>query len=198
MTDVKIATRSSKPRRKGGKRRRVSRGIATNEMMYRGGFEIGPISSGTTGQISDAYGFSISSVSEYSSLQTLFTECKLVSMVFRFVCLTPNGAQNFPEVLLGVNRGMNSTTNSSPTSYSSVQNLTKSRVFASFRTTAYSYRIPVPRGLEHTIITGDAPATILPYAGSPGCLLLWADHASNSTNYFTAFVVGVWHLRGRQ
>lgn len=195
MTDIKIAARKRRPRK--GKKK-VPRGMSVNEMMYRGGFEFGPVSSGTTGQISDAYGFSISSASEYSVLQNLFTECKLVSMVFRFVCLTPNGAQNFPEVILGVNRSMNSTTSSTPTSYSSVQNLMKSRVFSSFRTTPYAYRIPVPRGLEYSLITADAPATITPWAGSPGALLVWADHASNSTNYFTGFVVGIWHLRGRQ
>jgi len=53
-------------------------------------------------------------------------------------------------------------------------------------------------GLEFANLSADSPGTVTPWAGSPGAVLMFSDHLTNSINYMIGTWSGVWMLRGRQ
>jgi len=93
---------------------------------------------------------------------------------------------------------MNFTNMTNPTAFTDVQNATNPRRVATYQVRIYTYRMPVPPGLEYAPINNDAPATSIPYAGSPGAVRIFGNGFSNTTNYFDVDVEAVWMLRGRQ
>lgn len=200
MSETKIEVKKStrrRPRRRG--RSGPARSIPLNEMRYLTRWEVVGLSSGTSGTMSDCHSPSIQSSSEYSILQSLFTEIKLVSGTFIFT----GQAQSLSTVAqsrlwVGTNMIFTNGTFSNPTSVTQVQNLTRVVQVPSNLIRPYRYRYPVPPGLEFSNITQDSPTTATPWAGSPGMLCWWGDGFTPSTAYFKVDFVGVFHLRGRQ
>jgi len=169
-------------------------------MMYLTRWEAkNELATGTAGTISATYSPSIQSSSEYSVLQNLFTEIRMVSGTFTF---TPIGVTNTTiehgRLWVGTNMIFTFATFTNPTASTQVQNTTRATRVPTFITRAFRYRFPVPPKLEFANITADSPSTATPWAGSPGALVVWADSLSASTKYFNVDFSGVYHLRGRQ
>jgi len=200
MSDVK-ETKSAKPRRRRRRGGKVPRSMATNEMIYKSSWEYGTISSGTTGSIavSNING-SIQNSSEYSPISSVFGEIKLLSMTATFTAiqLTPGTTAILQgHMWCGTNMSFNGNFNTNPTSPNGVTNLTQVQKLATFTVKPRVVRMYVPKNLEFTVITIDAPSTPTAWAGSPGCLVCWGDGLTNSTAYFKVDVTAVWHLRAR-
>lgn len=197
MTDVKISTTSAgslqRKRRKGpGPRSRL------RTYLYESRFEIGSVASGGTGNISFACNPSILNSSEYSNLQTIFNEVRLIRATLTFA---PRASVLttvlHSSVILGTNLAMNGTTFTSPASAISVQNLERKKEFTTLGTQVMRYEMVVPRNLDYLPITADTPVIPSPYAGSPGVILAWSSLLTNSTSYFVAHLTTVHQLRSR-
>ncbi len=204
MSDVKISSRRGPKRKRGGTRSRMRRTTSlvsqpVNTMVYRTSFQLGPLSSGTTGAMAESFGLSISSSSEYSTLQNIFTEVRLISAVIRFAAVQSNGSTTTQGIVwIGTNLVMNGTTFTLPSAVSNVSNCTRALTFPTNIVRPFIYVVPVPPALEFSNLTADAPATVTPWAGSPGVVQMWADHLTNSTAYLMASMQCTYLLRGRQ
>jgi len=203
MSDKKSYGSKSKQgamRRRGRRGRNGPRAIALNEMMYSTRWEYGGLSTGTAGTIAQGNcSPSIQNSSEYSVLQNLFTEVKLVRAVVVFT----GQAQSLTTVVqsrlwVGTNMIFTAATFTTPTSVTNVQNLTKVVQVPSNLVRSYRYRFPVPPGLEFSNITQDSPTTATPWAGSPGNVVWWGDGFTVSQAYYRVDVEAVFHMRGRQ
>jgi len=197
MTDRKSGKGARRRPRKRG--RKIQRSIPLNEMMYQSRWEMGTLTSGTSGTIASNMSPTIQGSSEYSVLQNLFTEIKLVRATFIFT----GRQQSISTVAqgrlwVGTNMIFTDATFSAPTSATAAQNLTRTVQIPSNTVRPYRYRFPVPPQLEYSNITQDSPTTATPWAGSPGGLVIWGDNLTTSTIYFVVDFVGVFHLRGRQ
>lgn len=193
------APKSTRRRPKRGPRTSRPRSIPLNEMMYQTRWEVGTLSSGTLGTISSAASPSIQSSSEYSVLQNLFTEIKLIRATFIFTGRTQSLSTTAQSRLwVGTNFIMTASTFTAPTSVTGVQNLTRVVQVPTNTVRPLRYRFPVPPNLEHSNITQDSPSTATPWAGSPGMVLMWGDQMTTSTIYYVVDVEAVFHLRGRQ
>ncbi len=175
----------------------ISRGL--NTMMLRSTWTSTAMQTGTTGTMSSWTSPSITHSSEYSVMQSLFTEVKLVAC--RFI-LTPTQAVN-NSVLQGVvvvstNMLLNENSGADPTSFSDVQNQTHPVRFSTSSVRPLTYRMPVPSDLEYSSVTNDAPATQTPYAGSPGIIRWYSTGLTASTVYFQLHVEAIHAFRGRQ
>jgi len=167
--------------------------------MLRSRYEFGVLSSGTAGAIS-AGGISpsIQNSSEYSVLQNIFNECRLVRAVVKITSIAPNSTSvNQSRIMIGTNMLFNGTTFTNPTAYSAIYNLSNPKEVTSSQIGVYTYRMVVPKGLEFSSITGDIPSTATPYAGSPGTVVIYGDRFTSSTAYFTVDVIMIHQLRGR-
>jgi hypothetical protein len=173
--------------------------MSSNQMLYKTGYGLTPLSSGTTGAIALSVGGTIQNSSEYSVLQNLFTEVKLL----RFKLTFTGAAQGLSAVVagrinVGTNMVMNSTTFTTPTGFASVQNCAKKRVVATFMVRPYVYSLKIPRNLEYFNIADDCPTLVAPYGGSPGVIQIYGSDLTVSTVYFQLDVEATYMLRGRQ
>lgn len=191
-----------------GRKRRMGsspfpRSLKSNEMIYESRWEFGQLSSGTSGVISAAsISPSIANTSEYSVIQNLFTEVRLLTCKVEFgpaVQTTTNTTSI--TMVCGTALLANGTTHAStPLAITDVQNLDRKSIFPMglYVDRIHRYNMSVPKALEFSSITADAPATPTPWAGSPGCVYLFGDHATVSTPYLVVWVTARWHLRSRQ
>jgi len=171
-----------------------------NTMIYRTRWEYGLLNSGTTGTISAGnISPSITNSSEYSTMQALFTEVRLLQATMTFVARVAfTGAVVNDALYIGTNMLFNNTTFTTPASINDVQNLTRMIVIQTYQQRPFRYRMPVPPGLEFTSITADSPALVSPWAGSPGCVVVYGTNLSITENYFSVHVEATYELRGRQ
>lgn len=169
-----------------------------NMMMYRGTFENSAISTGTTGMISFTSSPSISSQSEYSVLQALFTEIHLLAWKVRITATQAvNGSVLHAQAVISVNMLFNQSVFTNPTSISSVENQTNPTTISTANVRPFTYVCKVPR-LQYSNIVADSPNPVTPYAGSPGCFQMYANNLTPSTVYFDVQVMAIYTLRGRQ
>lgn len=157
------------------------------------------LSSNTSGVIASTIGASISSSFEYSTLQALYTEVKLVRLKVTLSPIqTTNNGISHGRIRVGTNILMNGTTYTAPTGYASVDNCSRVRTFTTYATRPHVYTMVVPRSLEYANLVADAPTTVTPWAGSPGVVQIWAGGLNVSENYFFVDVQAWYYLRGRQ
>lgn len=169
-------------------------------MFYKTSWTAGTLSAGTTGIIATSLSPSIASSSEYSGLQTFFNEVKIVSATLLFTTIqsTASGPKQ-GRIMIGTNMLANYTTFTTPTSYVSVQNLARKVTISSSEIKPVRYRFLVPKNLEYSSLTADAPSTPTPWAGTPGAVYIYGDGFTNSDAYYTVDWENViFHLRGRQ
>jgi hypothetical protein len=156
-------------------------------MIYTSSWVATAITTSGSGVISYAVSPSIASSSEYSLIQSLFTEVRLLRAQFQLSPRQSNStsvAQN--SIVLGTDMAMNGTTFTNPASSSAVTNcLNMKRVFTGAKTIP-SYEMPVPRDLDYSSLatTADIPTLPDPSIGCPGMVLVYADGLANSTTYF--------------
>jgi hypothetical protein len=193
--------KSFQPSKRKPKPRKIKIGpsLKNNEMFLRTSWTATSITSGTSGTMSSWTSPTIYAASEYTVLQSLFTEVKLVKATF---ILTPtqatNGSVLHGALVIGTNMLENQNTAVSPTGYGDVQNLTRFKRVSSSDVRPVNYNFPVPNGLQYAAITADAPNPATPWAGSPGAFKWYASGFTASTVYFNLHVDCLYHLRGRQ
>lgn len=180
-----------------------SRAPLMNEMLVQSRWEYAQLVSNTAGVVSDAgISPSIASSTEYGTLQSLFTEVKLLSCKVTF---TPqiNGSVGVTGIdcIIGTHMLTNLNNHPSPPLVAAdVQNIDRKRSFyvGNYANRVYTYHMYVPKNLGFANITGDAPVSPTPEWGSPGCVRIFGNHATVSQNYLVVWVETVHHLRGRQ
>jgi len=177
-----------------------TRSLRLNSMFIRERWNYGPLNTGTAGTVSHGdLSPSISSTSEYSILQSLFTEVRLIKATIVFTSATQTLASVIQgRLMVGTNMLFNKTTFTNPTGLVSVQNTANPKDFSTFSVVPHRYQMVVPPGLEFSSITNDVPSTATPYAGSPGAVVVWGDNLTAATNYFNVDIIAVFQLRGRQ
>ncbi len=197
MTDHK-----STPKR--GRARRTSApqfsNIQENKMVYRTSWNYGSLTSSTDGILSAAdISPSIENSSEYTILQSLFGEVKLLRCTVRFTLSNSADATMSRAYVGTAMQATKSTHATTPLGYNDVQNLARVKLIPCGGNTSrtVSYRMVVPRNLDYTLLTNDSPTVATPYAGSPGCVYIYADTLTPSRRYYTIDVECVYLLRGR-
>jgi len=204
--DQKSSMRKHAPRTKrGSTKKRIDaynppKGMAINSMLVKSQWYFGALNTGTSGTISrGSISPSVSFSSEYSVYQNLFTEVKLLACTVVFTPTTmTESALVQGRLMVGTNMIFNGTTFTAPTSATNVQNTAHPIDLCTYGVRPVHYRMVVPRSLEYSSITGDIPTIPTPFAGSPGCVVVWGDNLTVSTNYFQVDIHAIWHLRGRQ
>lgn len=202
--DRKRKSSSRRPRRRrgtgGGTVENVPFGPRTNQMSYSWSFDFGVVSANTSGTISlGDISPSIQNSSEYSTVSSLFTECRLVRCTVRIVPQVGTAALVTGSVMMGTQMASNLNTFTAPTQFSNVQNLAGTFVIpvGPFINRTFRYNMVVPRRLEYSSITSDAPATVTPWAGSPGVVQMFGQDLTASASYIQIFVDVTHMLRGR-
>jgi hypothetical protein len=210
MTDRKTNNRR-RPRR-GGKARSGQASpaknfqkwdIAANGLTTTYRATIAPIllNSGTTGTLASAsIGFSIAQVSEYSLLTGLYSGVRLVAARLVFVNKTQTLSGTLQDtVMVGSRPDYNITTPpSTPTGFQFVENLSDMKTFGTYGVRMFTFYPKIPKDLEYTPLTADAPVLPTEFAGSPGSVLIYATNLSTSSvNYFSVTLSCVWQLKRR-
>jgi len=186
-------------KRRGRRSAGPDRGLRVNSMIYKTTWTDSAVTSGTTGAITYTVSPSIVSSSEYSTMQAIFTEIKLISFRVVLVPVQSNSTSvTHSYIAMATNMLMNGTTFTQPTTYPSVENSTKVVRVNSTAVRNFSYLMPVPRNFEYQSIVGDAPTIPTPWAGSPGLVLIYGANFSSSIVYWQISVTAVYALRGRQ
>jgi len=194
MTDRKSSKGKGKRQRRVRRLPRSPLGMLT----YQNRFEVGLITTGTSGTISFSVSPTIQNSSEISGLTTLFSEVKLVYAVLTLATRSPAVTSIFHgSMLIGTNMEMNATTFTAPSSTISVQNLERKAEYSTSCLTIQRYKMRIPGNLDFQPIGGDCPTIPSPYAGSPGMILGWADNLTASTSYFIAHLTTIHICRGR-
>ncbi len=198
MSDIKTSKRGK--RRTGRKTQSVLRKPLINEMIYETRWQYGALSSGTSAILSAAdISPSIANTVEYSNITALFGEVRLLSCLIEFgpTCTSTAGIGT---LIVGTQMQANQNSHATPPlSASQVENLDKKRqyVIGATQMKVYNYRMRVPKNLDFASITADAPATVTPWAGSPGCVYVYSSALTASAPYLTVYVQARYHLRGR-
>jgi hypothetical protein len=199
MTDRKI---SVSKRRQVGKKGRGRPRLSFSPLApygYLSSWTAPGLSSNSSGVIISTIGASISSSFEYTQLQALYTEVRLVKLQMTLSPIqSTNTAVSHGRIRIGTNILMNSTTYTAPTGYSSVDNLSKVRTALTYMVRPMTYNMVVPKRLDYSNLVSDAPATVTPWAGSPGVIQIYGGGLNVSTNYFFVDIKAWYHLRGRQ
>lgn len=194
--DIKVSAkkRMKRPRRKTKFPMRVRDG---NVIPYKYSYAA-IIASGTTGIVSNSLSPTIQNSSEYSTLQALYTEIKLLKCNIIFTSMVPNTTTGQSRVVVATNMNMNNSVFTLPAALSDVQNSKNVKIFPSSAPFPRVYRMFIPRFLEYSNIVADAPNPVTPYAGSPGIVQVYGSGFNNSTNVFTVDIICWFMLRGRQ
>jgi len=200
------SSRKQRPRKKSGRAKRSMdaysppKGLPINSMFVKSSWYFGALNTGTSGTISrGSISPSVSFSSEYSVYQNLFTEVKLLACTVVFTPTTmTESALVQGRLIVGTNMLFNGTTFTAPTSATNVQNTAHPIDLCTYGVRPVRYHMVVPKSLEYSSITGDIPSVPTPFAGSPGCVVVWGDNLTVSTNYFQVDIHAIWHFRGRQ
>lgn len=168
-----------------------------NNMFYSASWTVTTLTAGTSGQISMASGLSISNSSEYSSLQTIFSEVRLKRATFSFSCRYAQDTGVHSRAQAGTRTEANQTTFTLPAAFTDVQNLVGKREFTDAFKGIVSVEAVVPSNLDYTSLVADVPTLVSPWAGSPGSMYLYGDGFVPSRDVFTIVVRAIWQLRGR-
>jgi len=199
MTDIKISRSKRTAKRRG--KPSYPRSLGYNEMMYKTSWTQSALAAGTTGTISASISPSIQNSTEYSTMQSIFTEVKLLKFIVNFTpTQSTNGIVNHSNTVVGTNMVMNLNVFTPPTAYLGVENSSNVVTFntAAVRVLRYRAKVP-PRGeLDFANIVADAPNPVTPWAGSPGAVLVFAANLTSSTVYYQVNCYAWFHLRGRQ
>jgi hypothetical protein len=203
MTDIKSTTQGRKRNRRFPHNKpqgAVQRPIPVNMMFRKNRWYYGALSSSTAGTISRGnISPSISFSSEISVLQSLYTEVRLIRARVIFTPTTNTlTAIVQGRIMIATNMLYNGTTFNTPTSLVNVQNCTRPMDCSTYGVKPLIYKMAVPRNLEYLSIIGDIPTIPAPYAGSPGCVVVWGDNLTVSTNYFQVDIEAIWQLRATQ
>jgi len=181
----------------------VTQGAAFNPIMFSSTLAPVLLNSGTTGTLSTSTALTptISQFTEYSALSGLWSEVKLIACRVEFSPKTQtlNAATLQDSMYIGTRADVTAASSpSAPTGAQFVENLQNPKVISTYGVRPYMYYMSVPRDLDYSAISNDAPATPTPYAGSPGSVFVYATNLStNSTNYFSCVLTAVWQLRMR-
>jgi hypothetical protein len=179
--------------------RHIQRPLPVNSMIYKSTWTDSALASGTTGAVSYTISPSISSSSEYSTMQAIFTEVRLLKC---YTILSPtqstNSSVNQSYIAIATNMLFNANSFTQPTNYPSVENSTKVARANSTSTRNFKYDMRVPKKLEFANIVGDNPSPPTPFAGSPGLIVIYGSGFTSSTVYWQVSVTAVFELRGRQ
>ncbi len=199
-----MSDRKSKkpPMKRGGPKQQfasVPRNMPTDSLVLRTSYTVAALSSGTDGSISSSIGASISSVSEYSVLASLYREVKLKAQSIEFYSQSPYATGvNTGLWVLGTDMRMNATTYTPPTSYIDVYNMSDRQTWNRRIYTKFVFRRRVPKDLEFTNIADDCPTLPVPFAGSPGVIQVYGfGDAASTTLTTTILVTCTYILRGR-
>lgn len=199
--DIKSRSSKTRSKRKSSGRRNIapSRSPRLDEMVFRTSWTKASVTSGTTGTMSSWTSPSIVNSSEYTVLQNLFTEIKLLKAHFIFTpTQSANGTVNHGLMVVSTNLLLNENTGTAPSGYIDVQNQSHPMRLSTLNVRPSTYKMAVPRNLEFANLVGDAPNPPTPWAGSPGIIRWYSDAGTASTVYFNLIVECVYHLRGRQ
>ncbi len=164
-------------------------------------YNYGEVSSGTSGVLSAAdISPSVSLMSEYSTLQSLFGEIKLLACTVVFTNACTSASVN-GRLMIGTQMQASLGSHAStPLSASQVENLSQVRYinlgYSVFDRPFY-YRMVVPRSLEYSSITSDSPNPPTPWAGSPGIVYIFGDGLSASFQYLKVDIIATYALKAR-
>jgi len=197
MSDTK---KYNRPPRRGRTGLPAPRRMSSNLIKYTAQFPIGTggvQAADSKGVLAGAAGFTIQFSTEYSALSSVFAECKLLGVV---VIITPIYATSTvaqSQIIIGLNKGQNATTNSPPSSFSGVENLRGNVTVASAYPGRTTIKVNLTRVKNFLPLNGDCPTDPLSDSGSPGALLWYGTGFEASTNIFTMFYRCTWLLRSR-
>lgn len=190
---------------KGGRKYKAPKGKVTNlgwlhqpqaSKVFKTGYSVGDLSTGTAGTLSTCISCSMSSnMTEYSSLQSEYTECRLLKCVLELAPVNPMTVTGKWEskITVGWNPIFNYTTFTNPTSFSEVINLDMSRPILTS-----SLRVTMVPGVPKNLVTNSiANANPAPNTGDCGAWVVYGPGLTASTAYFSAFVYGYFVLSGR-
>lgn len=153
--------------------------------------------SGTAGTIATTLSPSISQTSEYSNLQTLYQNCRLLRYQIKLTPQQDASVNQQGYISLGYNLQQNLNVSTNPTSDISVENLDSFKQLFTGAVRIQIYEPKVPRNLLPLALNGDAPSPVNPYAGSPGNVIVWAPFLANSQHYFQVTQRAIWVLGPR-
>jgi len=130
---------------------------------------------------------------EWASLQSLFSEFKLVSFTTQFVAYYGVAVTGSPPIAIG----HSITTASAPGSYGAVVSLPNSHFWSA--NSDRSAKGVTHRALNNGEIgwSSTSSVTAQPYAGAPGAVLVYGDNLGVSLATFKVLVAGVYHFRSR-
>ncbi len=203
--DIKVSSKQVQ-RRKGKRTSQRTRiplmGLSDGQSMtITCRYDYGEVKSGTSGSISIAdISPTIQNMSEYSTVSSLFSEIKLLACTVVFTNTCTSASVN-GRIIIGTQMQANFNSHATPPLVSTqVENLAAVK----YLTLGYSvfdrpfrYKMVVPPGLEYSSISADAPSTVTPWAGSPGCVYVFGDGLSASFQYFRVDVIATYTFRGR-
>jgi len=172
-----------------------------NERFYKSSYSEATLSSSTAGAITSSIGVSIANSSEYSLLTSQYTEVKLVRARLKIMSRRPLDSSVTAltaRIGIGTNMIMNNTTFTLPSSANDVNNLPDVAFYMSCAIVPRTKELIVPKDLMYSNLTADAPATVTPWAGSPGTFQVYGSGFTPSLDYFIIQLDVIWHLRGRQ
>ncbi len=192
----------SKQKRKGGPKQgfaTIPKQVPADSTVIRTSYTVAALSSGTDGTISSSIGASISSVSEYSVLSSLYREVKLVAQTINFFFNSPYATGvNSGLWVMGTDMRMNATTYTLPTAYLDIYNMSDRKMYCRTSPALISFRRRVPRALDFTNIADDCPTLPVPFAGSPGVIQIFATGGAVSSQLTTTIMVtATYMLKGR-
>ncbi len=200
-TEIKLASKSTRTPKKGRRSQPRPTKCRLNEMHYETRWQYAAsINSNGSGLLTLAdISPSIANTVEYSNITALFGLVRLVSCEVEFgpTCTSTAGIGT---MIVGTQMQANQNSHATtPLSASQVENLDNKQeyVIGATQMRVYKYKMKVPAQLEFSSITSDAPATVTPWAGSPGCVYVYAPGLTASAPYLTIYVKVRYHLKGR-
>lgn len=201
--DIKVKTSQRRKGRRSNQRARIPlMGLSGGQnMTITCRYDYGEVKSGTAGSISIAdISPTIQNMSEYSTIASLFSEIKLLACTIVFTNTCTSASVN-GRVIIGTQLQANYNSHATPPLVSTqVENLAAVKYLSigySIFDAPFRYKMVVPQGLEYASISADAPATVTPWAGSPGCVYVFGDGLSASFQYFRVDVIATYAFRGR-
>jgi len=199
MNDIKISSQSKAKKERSFRKLRIARPPSDgNVIPYKMQFSL-TLTAGTTGMISYAISPSISQSSEYSVIQALYTEVKLLRCRMIFTSLVAIYAtDSHGRLIISTNMLMNLNAYTAPTNIAAVQNQKRVKKILTLQIAPQKYNMYIPKSLEYANIVADAPSTVTPWAGSPGVVLIYSQNLTNTVPYFLVDVECWYSLRGRQ
>ncbi len=178
----------------------IPRSIGNVYRNYTTRFEYGLLSAGSSGLLSaNDISPSIVNATEYSTVSSLFTEIRLRRFEIIITAAHNDGAASFGRLIVGTQMQANATSpGPAITSLAQVENLAKTQYYQLGNTVEpFKYQMVVPPNLQFASISADAPTPVTPYAGSPGCIYMFANDLTYDQVYLKVDCIATYDLRGR-